>query len=109
MERVKKHRVVKVLGILLSALWLLATGYIAYLLFIFARMDSLAGTSSSGLQDQFIAILGYIACGLWPVVLFTYRMKRRGEPIGIQGLTVLALFAVSPILVYLAVVLARPY
>ncbi len=87
----------KRVGISLSALWLLATGYFAGLAFGFSG----EAPSSERLQIQLSIVLAYIVCGIGPVLGFILLMKRRDEPIGYAALTVLAFCAASPIVTIL--------
>ena len=85
----------KTLGIILSVLWLLATGGYLGLVFVFSG-------EAPGLQKLGILlshVLAYIVFGLGPVLGFILLMKRYDDPIGYAALTVLAMCTASPIVV----------
>jgi hypothetical protein len=83
----------KRIGIILSALWLLVAGCFEGLAICFNGNMSL----SESLWAQSLDMLAYIVFGLGPVLAFILLIKKRYEPIGYRALTVLALFAASPI------------
>ena len=83
----------KRIGIILSALWLLVAGFFEGLAICFyGEMPR-----SEYLWTQSLYMLAYIVFGLGPVLAFVLLIKKRYEPIGYRALTVLALFAASPI------------
>ena len=83
----------KRIGIILSALWLLVAGCFEGLVICFYGKVSRA----EYLWTQSLYGLAYIVFGLGPVLAFILLIKKRYEPIGYRALTVLALFAASPI------------
>ena len=87
----------KRLGVILSALWLIATGYYALLVFIFAEEAS----GSQRLQIRLYCALNYIVFGLAPVLGFILLMKWRHETLNFSALTVLASLAAIPIVLIL--------
>jgi len=87
----------KRIGIILSALWLLVAGYFEGLAICFYGEMS----RSEYLWTQSLYMLAYIMFGLGPVLAFILLIKKRYEPIGYRALTVLALFAASPIFLVL--------
>jgi len=82
----------KILGTALSALWLLATGFFSGLAFGFSGEAS----RLERLQLQLFFVLAYIVIGLGPVLMFILYRKRN-DPIGYAGLTLLAICAASPL------------
>ena len=93
----------KRLGIILSALWLLVTGYFLLLGFFFAEDAS----GSQRLQIRLYCLLTYSVFGLAPVLGFILLMKRRYEPLGFSALTVLASLAAIPIVLILLYLVLR--
>jgi hypothetical protein len=87
----------KRLGVILSALWLLAAGYYALLGFFFAEDAS----RSQWPQIRFYFALNYIVFGLAPVLGFILLMNRRDEPLSYSALTVLASLGSIPIVLIL--------
>jgi len=87
----------KRLGIILSSLWLLVSGYFALLLFFFAE----DAPRSQWLQIRIHCVLNYIVFGLGPVLGFILLMRRRHEPLSYAALTVLAFLAAGPIVLFL--------
>jgi hypothetical protein len=87
----------KILGVILSALWLLGAGYYALLVFLFAEEAS----RPERLQIRLYCALNYIVFGLAPVLGFILVMKRRYEPLSFSALTVLASLAAIPIVLIL--------
>ena len=83
----------KRIGVVLSALWLLVAGYFEGLVICFYS----EAPRSVYLWTQSLSMLAYVVFGLGPVLAFILLIKKRYEPIGYRALTVLALFAVSPI------------
>jgi hypothetical protein len=87
----------KRIGIILSALWLLVAGFFEGIAICFSGWMS----GSECLWTQSLYVLAYIVFGLGPVLAFILLIKKRYEPIGYRALTVLALFAASPIFLVL--------
>jgi hypothetical protein len=83
----------KRIGIILSALWLLVAGCFEGVVICFYGEASRA----EYLWTQSLYGLAYIVFGLGPVLAFILLIKKRYEPIGYRALTVLTLFAASPI------------
>jgi hypothetical protein len=83
----------KRMGVVLSALWLLVAGYFEGLVICFYSEVP----RSVYLWTQSLSMLAYIVFGLGPVLAFILLIKKRYEPICYSALTVLALFAASPI------------
>jgi len=96
----------KRIGIILSALWLLVAGcFECYVICFYGEVSR-----SAYLWTQSLSMLAYIVFGLGPVMAFILLIKKRCEPIGYRALTVLALFAASPlwlILYFLSLYLRR--
>jgi hypothetical protein len=83
----------KGIGIILSALWLLVAGYFeGWVICFYSEVPR-----SVYLWTQSLSMLAYIVFGLGPVLAFILLIKKRYEPIGYRALTVLALFAASPL------------
>jgi uncharacterized membrane protein SirB2 len=93
----------KILGVILSALWLLVAGYFLLLGFFFAEEAS----RSEWLQIRLYCLLTYSVLGLAPVLGFILLMKRRDEPLGFSALTVLASLAAIPIVLILLYLVLR--
>jgi len=93
----------KILGVILSALWLFAAGYYALLGFFFAEDAS----RSQWPQIRFYYALNYIVFGLAPVLGFILLMKRCDQLLGFSALTVLASLAAIPIVLILLYLVLR--
>jgi hypothetical protein len=93
----------KILGVILSALWLSVAGYFLLLGFFFAE----AAARSQWLQIRSQFALTYVVFGLAPVLGFILLMKRRYEPLGFSALTVLASLAAIPIVLILLYLVLR--
>jgi hypothetical protein len=87
----------KILGVILSALWILVAGYSALLGFFFAE----DAPRSKWLQIRLYFALSYIVFGLVPVLGLILLMKRCDEPLSYTTLTVLASVAAIPIVLAL--------
>ena len=86
----------KRIGIILSALWLLVAGFFeGFVICVYGLM--FGSPRSEDLWTLSLSLLAYIVFGLGPVLAFVLLIKKRYEPIGYRALTVLALFAASPI------------
>lgn len=83
-------------GIVLSALWLFVTGFYVALVLVFGE-----ASAAQALQIRLSCVLGYIVFGLGPVAGFTFLIKQRRDPLGAAALTVLAIFAATPVVVLL--------
>jgi predicted membrane metal-binding protein len=83
----------KRIGIILSALRLLVAGYCQVCVLFYSE----GVPRSEYLWTQSLALLAYILFGIGPVLAFILLMKKRYGPIGYRALTVLALFAASPL------------
>jgi len=86
----------KILGIVLSALWLFVAGYLALLGFFFAE----DAPRSQWLQIRLYCVRNYIVFGVGPVLCFIL-LKRRYEPLSYTALIVLASLAAFPLLLFL--------
>jgi hypothetical protein len=86
----------KIIGLILSALWLLVAGCFEGLVICFVSFFY-------GLWALSLSILAYIVFGLGPVWAFILLMNKRYEPIDYRALRVLVFFAASPIFVVLYV------
>jgi uncharacterized membrane protein SirB2 len=93
----------KILGVILSALWLLVAGYFLLLVFFFAE----DAPRSEWLRIRLYCLLTYSVFGLAPVLGFILLMKRRYEPLGFSALTVLASLAAIPIVLILLYLVLR--
>lgn len=93
----------KILGVTLSALWLLVAGYFLLLGFFFAE----DAPSSQWLKIRLYCALYYVVFGLAPVLGFILLMKRSDEPLGFSALTVLASIAAIPIVLILLYLVLR--
>jgi len=93
----------KILGVILSALWLLVAGDFLLLGFFFAEEAS----GSQWLQIRLYCLLTYSVFGLARVLGFILLMKRRDEPLGFSALTVLASLAAIPIVLILLYLVLR--
>ena len=93
----------KILGVILSALWLLVTGYFLLLGFFFA--EDAPGSQWLKIRSQFV--LTYVVFGLAPVLGFILLMNRRDEPLSYSALTVLASLAAIPIVLILLYLVLR--
>jgi hypothetical protein len=93
----------KILGVSLSALWLLVAGYFLLLFFFFAE----EAPRSQCLQIRLYCLLTYSVFALAPVLGFILLMKRRYEPLGFSALTVLASIAAIPIVLILLYLVLR--
>lgn len=93
----------KILGVILSALWLFVAGYFLLLGFFFA--EDAARSQWLQIRSQFV--LTYVVFGLAPVLGFILLMKRLHEPLGFSALTVLASLAAIPIVLILLYLVLR--
>jgi len=93
----------KMLGVILSALWLLVAGYFLLLVFFFAE----DAPESEWLRIRLYCLLTYSMFGLAPVLGFILLMKWRYEPLGFSALTVLASLAAIPIVLILLYLVLR--
>ena len=87
----------KILGVILSALWLFVAGYFALLGFFFVE----DAPRPQWLQLRLYIALYYIVFGLAPVLGFILLLKWRHEPLSLSALTVLASLVAIPIVLIL--------